>query len=155
MNTEASSVENPITIRRQAFIDALKAGDMVRIGELLADDAVFMPPNEPTLYGKPEVMAWHEEYRHHFRVAAFSVPDNEVAIDGDWAVETSSYMIAIIPAPDGSRIRDDGRIVAIWTRDPDGSWKIWQQLWNSIKPVGIGTNRYMARLMQKKEGSRR
>ena len=154
MTTQVPSVENPIVTRRQAYIDAVKAGDMDRIEGFFADDAVFMPPNEPTLYGREEIKAWHEEYRQHFRIAAFNLPEDDVTITGDWAVESTSYMIAIIPAPNGSRIRDDGRIMAIWKREPDG-WKIWQQLWNSMKPVGIGTNRYMAKLMQKKESSRR
>jgi ketosteroid isomerase-like protein len=155
MNIQVSSIENPVAVQRQAFVAAMKAGDIDRMEAFFAEDAVFMPPNDTTLYGKAEVRAWHEEYSRYFRVAAFTLPQLDVTISGDWAVETSSYMIAIIPAPNGSRIRDDGRVLAIWKRQADGSWKIWQQLWNSVKPVGIGTNRYMARLMQKKDGIRR
>jgi uncharacterized protein (TIGR02246 family) len=154
MNIPAQSIENPVTERRLAFIEAIKAGDIDRIAEFFTEDAVYMPPNDTTLYGRAEIAAWHEEYHQHFRVSAFTLPENDVKIDGDWAVEISSYMIAITPSPNGSRIRDDGRVMAIWTRQNE-SWKIWQQLWNSVKPVGIGTNRYMARLMQKKDGTKR
>jgi hypothetical protein len=64
-------------------------------------------------------------------------------------------MVAITPASGENRIRDDGRVLAFWKRDGSGTWRIWQQLWNSAKPVGIGTNRYMARLMHKKTGIKR
>jgi ketosteroid isomerase-like protein len=147
--------DNPISLRRRSFIEAIKSGDVDGIVETFTDDAVYMPPNDTTLYGKAEIRAWHEEYREYFRVAAFNVPEQHVTIAGGWAVERSSYMIAIIPSGGGSRIRDDGRFVAIWKCEPGGSWRIWHQLWNSVKPVGIGTNRYMARLMQKKTGIRR
>ena len=155
MSSQPSSNENPILALREIFIDAMKSGDVDRLETLFADDAIYMPPNDTTLYGKPEVRAWHEEYLQYFKVTAFAFPERDVEITEDWAVERSTYMIAIIPVEGGTRIRDDGRILAIWKRQPGGSWKIWQQLWNSIKPVGIGTNRYMARLMQKKAGTKR
>ena len=59
-------------------------------------------------------------------------------------------MIAIAPVGGRNRIRDDGRFLTIWKRQTDGVWKMWQMIWNSTKPIGIGTNRYMWRFMQKK-----
>lgn len=147
--------EDPISAQREIYIEALKAVDVNRLGSVVADDAVFMPPNDPTLYGSAEVRAWHEEYFQYFRFAAFTTPERDVTITGDWAIERLTYMLAIVPVSGGNRIRDDGRFLTIWKRQPDGSWKIWQQIWNSIKPVGIGTNRYMARLMQKKARTKR
>jgi hypothetical protein len=38
----------------------------------------------------------------------------------------------------------------VWKQEADGSWKISHQIWNSTKPVGSGTNRYVARMLQKK-----
>jgi len=73
-------------------------------------------------------------------------------MNGDFATEISSYMIAIGPVSGGRRIRDDGRQLTIWKRQADDSWKMWQTIWNSTRPIGIGTNRYMSRLMQKKGG---
>ena len=155
MSTQPSYNEDPITALRQVYVDAFKSGDADRIALLFAEDAVSMPPNDTTLYGRAEVKAWHEEYFQSFRVAALTSPECHVEIRGDWAVERSTYVVAIVPKPGGSRIRDDGRILNIWKRQPDNSWKIAQTIWNSIKPIGIGTNRYMARLMQKKTGPKR
>ena len=136
------------------MVDAMKAGDVDGLMTVFADDVVYMPPNDTTLYGKAEVKSWHEEYFQYFRPTIFTFPEIDVTITGDWAVARYPYIIAIVPVSGGTRIRDDGRILSIWKRDTDGSWKIWQSLWNSIKPIGIGTNRYMSRLMQKKVGKR-
>ena len=84
------------------------------------------------------------------RPLPLSESERELTIHGDFALERSAYMVAVLPLSGGNRMRDDGRSFFIWKRQADGSWKIWQWMWNSIKPVGIGTNRYLSRMMQKK-----
>jgi ketosteroid isomerase-like protein len=155
MSTQPSTNKDPVFPYRDAFIKAAKAGDIDALLALVEDDIVSMAPNDTTIYGKDEYRAWWEEYLQYFRLAAFSEPEREVVVDGDFAIEHAPYMIAVVSAQGGSRIRDDGRTLTIWKRQPDDSWKIWQTIWNSSKPIGIGTNRYMSRLMQKKTKSPR
>jgi ketosteroid isomerase-like protein len=150
MSTEVSIIEDPIFTYRQAFLNAARSGDVDALVSLAADDIVSMSPNDTTVYGKEEYRAWWEEYFQYFRLAAFTEPERSVVMHGDFATEYSVYMIAVVPVGGGSRIRDDGRTLTIWKRQPDSSWKIWQIIWNSAKPIGIGTNRYMSRLMQRK-----
>jgi ketosteroid isomerase-like protein len=150
MSTEISHQEDPIFSYRQAFNKAMIRGDVDTLVSLAADDVVSMSPNDSTIYGKAEYRAWFEEYFQYFRCISFTEPERSVSIDGDHAIEHSAYMIAIAPAEGDGRIRDDGRMLTIWKRQSDGLWKIWQTIWNSINPIGIGTNRYMSRLMQKK-----
>jgi ketosteroid isomerase-like protein len=155
MLNEVAMSEDPIFEYRQAFFRATQAGDVETLVSFAADDIVLMSPNDTTVYGKVEFQAWWEEYFQYFRLAAFNVPERSVVISGDYAIEHSAYMIAVVPASGGTRIRDDGRIFAIWKRQPDGAWKVWQMMWNSSNPIGIGTNRYMSRLMQKKATPKR
>jgi len=150
MNTEVLKKDDPISAYRLAFLQAAKAGDVEALVDQAADDIVSMGPNDTTVYGKAEYRSWWEEYFQYFKVEAFTEPERSVVMNGDYATEHSAYMLAIVPASGGNRIRDDGRILTIWRRQPGGSWKIWQMLWNSVMPIGIGTNRYMSRLMQKK-----
>jgi ketosteroid isomerase-like protein len=142
--------KDPIYELRQEFLRAAKAGDVEALARLAADDIVTMSPNDTTLFGKDEYKAWWEEYFEYFKIEAFSEAGRSIEFNGDFAIEVSGYTLAIIPVTGGSRIRDDGRVLSIWKRQPDQSWKIWQMMWNSSKPVGIGTNRYMSRLAQKK-----
>src|SRR5438552_1978828 len=155
MNTQLAKPEDPIFAYRQKFIKAAKAGDTNMLVSLATEDIVLMSPNDTTVYGAAEYRAWWEEYYQYFRLVAFDEPERDVIINGDFGTENSAYMIAVVPAGGGSRIRDDGRSLTIWKLQSDGSWKIWQMMWNSSKPIGIGTNRYMSRLMQKKAGEKR
>ena len=113
-----------------------------------------MPPNDTSLYGVEEVRDWWKEYFEYFRVTSVTEPEREVTIAGDFAIEQTSYMIVITPVKGGTRIRDDGRTLNTWKRQKDGSWKMWRVIWNSIRPVGSGTNRYMSRLIQKKRNAK-
>ena len=155
MSTQVSYDQDPIFALRQSIICAVKAGDIDTLVSLVADDAVVMPPNDTTIYGRDEWRGWWEEYYQYFAVAAISESEREVAVNGDFVIERSGYMAAVAPVSGGSRIRDDGRFLTIWKRQADGSWKIWRMMWNSIKPIGIGTNRYMSRMMQKKARQKR
>src|SRR5262245_43981978 len=140
MSTEVARTDDPILSCRQKFIDGMKAGDIEAIISLAADDAVIMSPNDSTLYGKDEFKEWLEEYFQYFRVTAFTEPEHSVVLNGDFATECTTYMIALMPVGGRNRIRDDGRGLTIWKRQPDGAWKMWQMIWNSTKPIGSGTN---------------
>ena len=155
MSIRSSHDQDPIFALRQAFHSAARGGEIDTLVSMADDDVVIMPPNDTTIYGRDEWRAWWEEYYQYFQITAISETEREVTINADCAVERSGYMAAVAPVSGGSRIRDDGRFLAIWKRQPDGSWKIWRMMWNSIKPVGIGTNRYMSRMMQKKTGAKR
>lgn len=155
MSSQASNVDDPVGVYRRAYVEAAKTADIGRIVSFLADDVVSMPPNDTTLYGKDEALAWWEEYFQYFRIVSIIETERDVTVIDDWAVERSASAVSIAPKTGGTRIRDEVRMFAIWKRQPDGSWKISQQIWNSIKPVGAGTTRFMSRMMQKKAGAKR
>jgi ketosteroid isomerase-like protein len=134
----------------QAFSAALKARDLDRLAALLDPEAIWMPPNDTSLFGAEEVREWWKEYFDYFRLTSISESEREVTINGELAIEQTNYMVVITPVKGSTRIRDDGRWLRVWKRQPDGSWKMWRAMWNSIRPVGSGTNRYMSRLLQKR-----
>ena len=134
------------------FHQHVQSGDLDRIISQFADDAVVMPPNDSTLYGLAEVRAWWEEYFQYFRIASSVETERETTVAGDQMFERTSVSITIVPKESGARIQDDMRGLTIWKRQADGGWKISHQMWNSTKPVGSGTNRYMTRILHKKPG---
>jgi ketosteroid isomerase-like protein len=150
MKTQLAANDDPTAGRRRALINAALKGDIDTIVSLACDDIVAMSPNETTLYGKAEWKEWWEEYFQYFRIVALTESDRDVTCNGDFMIEVSGYMVALDAAGGGGRIRDDGRWLTIWKREADGSWRISQTMWNSVRPIGSGTNRYISRLMQKK-----
>jgi ketosteroid isomerase-like protein len=153
MTAATPSDADALLAKHEQLLTASKAGDIEGLVSLFGDDAVLMAPNEPTLYGKAEVKEWFEEYFQHFSIVALTDTERETTIMNDgWAVERWAYMVAILPANSSEveRIRDDGRWFIIWKRDTDGSWKMSQVMFNSIRPVGSGTSRFFARLTQRR-----
>ncbi len=131
-------------------LNASLSGDVNAIVSLFTDDAVLLPPNDTTVYGKEEIRSWWEEYFTFFRVTSSVETDRELTVAGDQAFDRISFSVTIVPKEGGPRIIDDIRSLTVWRQQPDDGWKITHQMWNSTKPVGAGTNRYMTRMLQKK-----
>src|SRR5262249_46583627 len=108
MSAEVSPMNDPILVYRQKFVDAVKAGDVDAVVSFCVDDVVIMSPNDSTLYGKAEWREWLEEYFQYFRFVAFNEPERSVVVNGDFATEHTTYMLAIVPVGGTNRIRDDG-----------------------------------------------
>lgn len=146
MQSAATETSDPILASRNVWTEAMKAADVAKIGSVFCADVVMMPPNETSLYGKDEAMEWYQEYYEYFRMTVLNGTEREVRIVGDQAIELWTYMVAIDPVLGGDRIRDDGRSLTVWKREQDGIWRVSETIWNSIRPIGSGTSRYLARL---------
>jgi uncharacterized protein (TIGR02246 family) len=134
----------------EQVLRASLSGDIDGIVSMFAEDAVLLPPNDTTIYGKEEIRAWWTEYFTYFRVTSSVETERDVTIAGDQAFVRTAFSVTIVPKQQGARILDDVRSLTVWKRDDEGAWKISHQIWNSTKPVGSGTNRYMTRMLQKR-----
>ena len=146
---------DPIKAAHEQFTEACKSGGVDRIVSLLAEDCVFMPQNETSLYGREEVQEWYDEYYQHFQITALTDTERDVTMQGDWALERWAYSVAIVPVQGGDRIRDDGRFFAVWKQEADGEWKISQYMQNSVRPIGSGTSRFMVRMMERRRAKKK
>jgi ketosteroid isomerase-like protein len=108
-----------------------------------------MATNDPSLDGKVEVADSFREYFAHFKITSFAESDRHETLLGDWAVERWSYQLAIQPTAGGDRILDEGRLLLVWKRSAKDEWQIAQQMWNSSRPIGSGTSRFMSLLKQR------
>jgi ketosteroid isomerase-like protein len=142
---------DPIADLRQLHVEGLKNSDVEALIAQYCEDAVLMAPNETTLYGRSEVREWYEEYFENFRITAIGVTERDLTVLDGWAIERLGYTIAIQPVSGGERIRDDSRSFAVWKREPDGVWRISQAMFNSIRPIGSGTSRFISRMSQKRK----
>jgi uncharacterized protein (TIGR02246 family) len=150
MSGTPSAEKDPIAARHQALVEASKRAAVDELAELFCEDAVLMAPNETTLYGRAEVREWFEEYFENFQITALTDTERDVTMLGAWAVERIAYTIAITPVAGGERIRDDSRWFSVWRLDTDGVWRMHQAMFNSIRPIGSGTSRFISRLSQRR-----
>jgi ketosteroid isomerase-like protein len=106
------------------WAQALATDDDVAALEELAEDAVLMPPNSPSVEGVSSVQALYQEYEP----MQFEVTREAIEGRGDLAYERARYIIT--PATgDGAPIR--GKYVNIWKRQGDGSWLLAVNVWNT------------------------
>src|SRR4030095_3749833 len=114
--------DKPWVDPHQQVLKASLAGDVNLIVEMFAEDAVIMPPNDTTLYGKDEIRSWWEEYFSFFRVTSSVERERELTVDGDQAFDRTAFSVTIVPKQGGPKIVDDIRSLIVWKQERDGSW---------------------------------
>ena len=115
----------------------LKAGDLDRWMSLYTDDAVRMPPNIPALVGKDAIRNFYQPFFEQYAIDINETCE-EVIVCGDWAFVRGTYTYTITPKMGGEPSRDSGKLVAFHKRQPDGSWMIYRNIWNSnLPPSGV------------------
>ena len=137
MTVRAPHLED-IDRTRDAHVAALNANDPDAWAACFAPDAVQMPPNDPPNIGTENIRAWSDGMLAAFR-AEFSLDTDEVELAGDdWAFERGTYAIALTPKAGGDQIRDTGKYITIYSRQPDHSWLMARDIWNSNHPLPGG-----------------
>jgi uncharacterized protein (TIGR02246 family) len=118
--------------RLQKQVDAaIIAGDTEGYLALVADDAVLMPPNAPPVIGKDAIRSWNQAMSKRFRFQAYTPIDDEVVLAGEWAFRRATANWTLTPIAGGEPIHDSGKFIIIYERQPDGSWRVARDIWNS------------------------
>ncbi len=63
-----------------------------------------------------------------------TVKYEEVEASGDWAFVRGTYTQTVTPKAGGAATLVDGKFLAIWKRQADGSWKMYIDCFNSNVP---------------------
>jgi ketosteroid isomerase-like protein len=115
----------------QGMIEAtardFKAGDMETWAQHYAQDAVFQPPNAPTVAGQANILAWGRAFPP---LTDLTFPNVMVSGEGDLGYGTSSYVMAFDDMPP-----DSGKQLVVFRRPPGGAWAIVAVSFNSDVPV--------------------
>lgn len=125
------------------------SGDVTDLVSMFTEDAILMPPNDGALSGGQQIADWWREYFKWFRIRKSVEIEREITVDRDQAFQRSVISFVIEPIKKGNLIQDEARTLTVWRRQTGGQWKISHMMWNSMKPVGSGTNRYISRIDQK------
>lgn len=126
-----------IDAMRGAFAEAVSAGDVDGMMIGYAEDAVQMPPNEPALTGKEAIRARSQANADQYEMALEN-PAAEIVVKGDWAILRGTYVFSGTPKADAEPIQDTGKYMVTWRRQPDGSWLVAHEIWNSNNPPTEG-----------------
>ena len=124
---------------RKEIDEAWLRSDADGITQHLAEDAVLMPPNESKKIGRQSINTWLRELFEHYTMTALAMPEREVTMAGDYAIERSLYEWTLRPKDGSAPIQDQANWIGIWRRDRAGSWSEFCGMWNSTRPVPAAT----------------
>ena len=115
------------------YSDSIGAGDIERWVQAWVDDGIQMPPGEPAVMGKPNILARNSAAFEPFDVN-MSITNQEVVAAGGWAYARGVYEATLMPKVGGQEIPVDGKYMTILQKQPDGAWKIYRDIFNSNVP---------------------
>lgn len=123
----------------EAFVEAKRAvadKDMERFVSFFADDASRFPPDAPKVTGKDAIREFVSEWlaAPGFDPSFPEAGTAEVSRAGDLGYTTGSYELTV-EDPEGNPVTSRGKIVVVWKKQADGTWKAVLDIWNSDQPA--------------------
>ena len=126
-----------IDLRRAAraldaeFIRHANAGDATGLtGAFYTADAVLLPPGAPRLDGAEAIRGFWQAFGDG-GVRDVSIETSEV-VEAGYGIGTYT---CTLPTASGERIRDTGKYLVVYRRQPDGSWRVIADQFNSDLPT--------------------
>src|SRR5438105_8739344 len=121
---EQSKDERAIRAADAKGLKAAHAKDVEGAIASYAENAVWLPPNAPIAQGKAAIRAgWTQVLASPGFNIDWQITQMEVSRSHDVAYTVYSYQMSMQGA-DGKPINDRGKDLAVWKKQPDGSWKI-------------------------------
>ena len=109
------------------FVQALERGDAAGLADLYAPDARLMPPGMPARTGDGIRELWEQFIGMGVNGGALKTLTFEER--DDLAIEVGEYEMRV-----GGALVDNGKYVVVHRRQPDGSWKLGLDIFNSDRP---------------------
>ena len=134
---DAGAVRASIDSLNAKFVDAAKRGDTATIAGIYADDAIVMMSNTEAWRGRDALRKGWAGMLSQGTLKDFSLKTEDVDVGGDLIVETGVYEMTLQPTT-GKEMKDKGKYVVVWKRQPDGSLKIFRDVGNSDLPAPKG-----------------
>jgi uncharacterized protein (TIGR02246 family) len=101
-------------------MDAVNAGDLVRLLTLMSDDVVFLNPGRPPI-GRDEFPAVFSAAHQHARIQCISELD-QVEVVGEVAYTLCRDSLTVAPRAGGEGAGLAGHRITIYRKQPDGRW---------------------------------
>jgi len=116
----------------EKFAQAVVAKNWPGLAAMYSTDAAFMPPNESVVQGRAAIQSWMSAFPP---VTAFSLTPQLVEGRDDIAYVRGTYMMTVTPPGAPAPVDDRGKYIVIERKQPDGSWLITDDIFNSDVPL--------------------
>jgi uncharacterized protein (TIGR02246 family) len=133
--TEADSqaAVTAINAVRNQEIGHFSAGHADSVLALFTSDVQFLPPNEAAVQGRDGLAKWMSDT---FAAATVSGQylTSDVTVSGDLAVDRYTGVLTAKPKSGAPAVEEQLKGVHILKKQPDGTWKIAVDVWNTNAP---------------------
>jgi uncharacterized protein (TIGR02246 family) len=131
----AQRVNDPVDVQaiknvNAAWDKAWNAGNAEALASIYTADAVTMGPNQPAVVGRDAIRASCRKYFDQFSEENRSRVE-DVRISGDLAVARGTQETDTSAKAGGYSVHDKAKWVTAFQRQPDGSWKVFWEIYNS------------------------
>jgi ketosteroid isomerase-like protein len=106
------------------------AEDLDGFLQLVAEDAVFLPPGEVPLEGKTAIRTWYDNFFRSFDVQLQHIP-GPVDVEGKLIVHRGSARGTLRPRAGGAPVSFDNKYLFAMRVDEDGSVRHWRAMFNA------------------------
>ncbi len=115
------------------WIDAVNAGDLVRLLTLMADDVVFLNPGRAP-FGRDGFPAGFSTAHEQSRIRCISELE-EIVVVGEVAYTLCRDSLSVTPRAGGDATELAGHRITIYRKQPDGRWLLARDA-HTLSPAG-------------------
>jgi len=133
-NQQASTLET-LAKMREAWVQDLRAKQIEPILKFYAPEAAFLQPNGERLTGSAALRALFQNIMSTFN-SDLTLHSQNLEASGDLAYDSGDFEESLIVIATGARITSKGSYIIIYKRQPNGDWRIVQQVWTGTPPSG-------------------
>jgi len=130
---DSGSVRKAIEEANAKFLAAMKGGDAKAAASNYSEDAIVMMPGEPAWKGRAAILNGLDGFLKAMTMKEGATHTEDVMVGGSMAVETGTFEWTLQPKS-GAAVKDKGKYLTVWRRQPDGTWKIVRDINNTDLP---------------------
>jgi uncharacterized protein (TIGR02246 family) len=128
----ADAIRAQIEQATARFSEAFNRGDAAALAAMYDTGGVVLAPNAPPMRGRQNIEAfWLGARQQGFRTLNLAV--SSVELIGNHAIDIGTYTLVVQP-PGQAEMTDRGKYMVLWKRQPDGSWKLYRDMFNTSMP---------------------
>jgi ketosteroid isomerase-like protein len=118
----------------KGYVDAINSNKTARVMAMLDENAIIMAPNMKGVSGTKNLRVWVDGYFKAFKTH-WTKTVLEMVDAGAWGYDRSSDTSVDTPIGGGKPIKDTGKGILIYRRQPDGEFKVYRDIWCTDLPL--------------------
>jgi len=129
--TDTAALAAQLTQLDDAWSKAAATRNADSVASFYAADAIAYPPNMPAAVGQAAARdVWAGGFADSTYAISWTTSTARVAASGELGYTAGTYQESY-RGPDGNPATVKGKYLCVWAKQPDGTWKATNDMWNA------------------------